>query len=222
MIAELGYGTTAKVAALFDSRTWRESTSTGAGFDESREFWDGALRGDPDYGVLSAVLGGTPGLSSDESDADQTFLTAMPALEILFREIQTKYRPGSAVLVHWASLSSFKGSGSCYLPGQWAWRGTEARREGGLHFCGEHCSIDFQGRLEGAAETGALVAAEILEDLGLKPVSEYHATIVSLKRSVAQPYQRPVSSELGLQARVQEVTDSHAEFVADLGFVPGG
>ena len=40
-------------------------------------------------------------------------------------------------------------------------------REGNQHFCGEHCSENFQGYMEGGAETGALVAAELLDDLGV-------------------------------------------------------
>ena len=42
----------------------------------------------------------------------------------------------------------------------------EGVREGNVHFCGEHTSLDFQGWMEGGAETGALAAAEILDDLG--------------------------------------------------------
>ncbi len=33
---------------------------------------------------------------------------------------------------------------------------------GPLHFCGEHCSEDFQGFMEGAAETGTAVSKAIL------------------------------------------------------------
>jgi hypothetical protein len=67
--------------------------------------------------------------------------------------------------MHWPTVPTMKGSYACYKPGQWAFYEVEGRREGKLHFCGEHCSLDFQGYMEGAAETGALVAAEILDDL---------------------------------------------------------
>jgi flavin-dependent amine oxidoreductase len=36
---------------------------------------------------------------------------------------------------------------------------------GNLHFCGEHCSVDFQGFMEGACETSARVAAALLQEL---------------------------------------------------------
>jgi monoamine oxidase len=41
----------------------------------------------------------------------------------------------------------------------------EGRRQGNCHFAGEHTSIDFQGYLNGAVETGQRAAAEILGDL---------------------------------------------------------
>ena len=58
-------------------------------------------------------------------------------------------------------------------------------REGNVHFCGEHTSVDFQGWMEGAAETGALVAAEILSDLDLQPSAELEA-LIALKTVVPQ------------------------------------
>jgi monoamine oxidase len=36
---------------------------------------------------------------------------------------------------------------------------------GNCHFAGEHMSIDFQGYLNGAVETGQRAAADILADL---------------------------------------------------------
>jgi monoamine oxidase len=41
----------------------------------------------------------------------------------------------------------------------------EARRQGNCFFAGEHTSIDFQGYLNGAVDTGERAAAEILADL---------------------------------------------------------
>jgi monoamine oxidase len=41
----------------------------------------------------------------------------------------------------------------------------EKERQGNCHFAGEHTSQDFQGYLNGAVETGARAANEILGDL---------------------------------------------------------
>ena len=44
-------------------------------------------------------------------------------------------------------------------------RRRRARAQGNCHFAGEHTSIDFQGYLNGAVETGERAAGEILADL---------------------------------------------------------
>jgi monoamine oxidase len=37
-------------------------------------------------------------------------------------------------------------------------------RQGNCHFAGEHCSIDFQGFMEGGAKTGRRAALEVIAD----------------------------------------------------------
>jgi monoamine oxidase len=86
----------------------------------------------------------------------------------------------------WAAAPAAKGSYTCYRPGQWATWGLEGERHANLHFCGEHCSLDFQGWMEGAAETGALVAAALLEEYGLQPSAGLDC-ILAAKLVVEQP-----------------------------------
>jgi monoamine oxidase len=214
IIAKLGYGTSAKFAGLFGTRVWRERALTGAVIDDGRQLWDATLN-TRELGVLAAVVGGKEGLTSGANDADALFDRLLPDLNLAFDGMIT--RPSSAVRVNWPAARFARGSASAYRPGQWAQRGTEGRREGALHFCGEHCSLDFAGRLEGAAETGALAAAEILEDLDERPSSN-HAAIIDLKRSLAQSYFEPVDlTNENLLDRVNVVTESHGAFVAALG-----
>jgi monoamine oxidase len=40
----------------------------------------------------------------------------------------------------------------------------ERERQGNCHFAGEHTSVDFQGYLNGAVESGERVVSEILAD----------------------------------------------------------
>jgi monoamine oxidase len=40
--------------------------------------------------------------------------------------------------------------------------------EDGVHFCGEHTSVEVQGFMEGAAESGARAAAEVLRRAGVE------------------------------------------------------
>jgi hypothetical protein len=51
-------------------------------------------------------------------------------------------------------------------PGQYTkFSGVEREQEGNVHFCGEHTSIDFQGYLNGAVETGERAADEVIAAL---------------------------------------------------------
>ena len=47
-------------------------------------------------------------------------------------------------------------------------RGYERIRQRNIHFAGEHCSIEFQGYMEGAAAEGIRAANEVRRDLGVR------------------------------------------------------
>jgi monoamine oxidase len=46
--------------------------------------------------------------------------------------------------------------------------GYERVRQGRVHFAGEHCSVEYQGFMEGGAASGTAVAREILADYGVR------------------------------------------------------
>ena len=66
-----------------------------------------------------------------------------------------------------AVAAARRGSYSYWKVGQYtSFAGIEGRPEGSCHFAGEHTSIDFQGYLNGAVETGQRAAAEVLDAVG--------------------------------------------------------
>ena len=70
---------------------------------------------------------------------------------------------------HWPTYPFTKGSYACYRPGQWTGiRGAEAMRVGNVFFAGEHCSLDYQGYMNGGAETGRKAAETALRVLGVR------------------------------------------------------
>jgi monoamine oxidase len=223
LIAELGYGNGVKLAALFNGKPWRGENSTGDILDDTRRIWDASFRESGTspgltLGVLAAVLGGDAGIAGMSGSADEQFAPILTDLKAVFPNINVAdaYRAGSAVRVAWPSLPFSRGSASCLRPGQWSRQGEIARRDGALHFCGDHCSIDFQGRLEGAAETGALAAAEILEDLK-RPLPEPHSKLVALKRKVWQPYGTSGDApETAPRERAETLGLQHADYIAAL------
>ena len=62
----------------------------------------------------------------------------------------------------WKTNPYSKGSYTCYKPGQWsAFAGIEAEPHHNIFFAGEHCSVQSQGFMNGAVETGRHAAMMI-------------------------------------------------------------
>jgi monoamine oxidase len=180
IIDELGYGTNAKVMGAFSSRVWRDehdasgSVTSDAAFQQT---WDSSIGQDGEHGLLTNFLGGRTGEEVGDADVEGWFGSVVADLEQVFPGIEAAYVAGSARRMHWPSAPFALGSYTCYRPGQWAFWGLEGRRENDIHFCGEHTSPDFQGWMEGAAETGAFAAAQVLRDLRVANPPELDAIL---------------------------------------------
>jgi len=169
MIDELGYGTNAKVIGQLETRVWRdEHGSNGSCVSDllQGEVWDSSRGQNGDAGIATLFLGGIAGEEADQGTPEERYQGAMAAIEQIYPGAQAAYIADSALRMHWPSAPLFKGSYACYLPGQAVWSGTEGEAVRNLHFCGEHTSEEFQGYMEGAAESGERVAIELLELLG--------------------------------------------------------
>ncbi len=180
VIGELGYGTNAKLMMQFSERHWQTAhQSAGSVITDTGQLqtvW-ASSRGQPGAtGVLTNFVGGARGVAIGDGTAESQAATVLPWIDTVFPGTAATYVAGTAIRQHWPSYVHTRGSYACYKVGQWRFFATEGTREGNQHFCGEHCSEDFQGYMEGGAETGALVAAEIMDDLG----QEYPALLASL------------------------------------------
>jgi monoamine oxidase len=173
LIAELSYGTGSKLALQFTHRPWQDppSFSNGGAFSDTGQLQrttdSSRYELEEPYGILINSVGGARGRSIGDGTPEQQAQQVLPWIEQLFPGSTAAYLPGSAIRKHWPSDEHTGGSYACYRVGEWAFLGLEGRREGNQHFCGEHCSEDFQGTMEGGAETGAMVAAELLDDLAV-------------------------------------------------------
>jgi monoamine oxidase len=177
VIEELGYGTNAKLMLQFARRPWETGPRASNG-SVITNAGDGAMLGsglqttwatsrgqDGLEGILTNFVGGQRGIAIGEGTPESQAQKVLPWIEQVFPGTQAQYVAGSAVRMHWPTYPFTKGSYASYKKGQWAFFGTEGAREDNAHFCGEHCSEDYQGYMEGGAETGAMVAAELLDDL---------------------------------------------------------
>ncbi len=180
MIDELGYGTNAKVMGAFTSRVWRlEHGAIGSITSDLplQQAWDSSIGQAGESGLLTNFLGGERGLESGEGSAEDWFKSQLDDLERVYPGSRAAYVSGSAVRMHWPTQPFTRGSYSCYRPGQWSFWTLEGAREGNVHFCGEHTSPEFQGWMEGGAETGGRVAKEILDDFGI-PLPDALAALI--------------------------------------------
>ncbi|HVV82765.1 MAG TPA: FAD-dependent oxidoreductase [Kofleriaceae bacterium] len=174
IITNLGYGTNAKLMMQFSERHWETAhqsaggTITDVGGNQLQTTWATSRGQAGAQGVLTNFVGGNRGLAMGQGSAEDQAQLALPLVDMIFPGTSATYLANSAIRQHWPSFVHNKGSYACYKVGQWSYFGMEGQREGNQHFCGEHCSEDFQGYMEGGAETGSMVAAEVMDDLGFE------------------------------------------------------
>ena len=167
-INEQGMGTNSKLHLQFTRRHWSDLGSNGETFADTgyQNTWEVSRGQAGTSGILVDYTGGNIGASfgsgTPTSRAQQFLAQIEPVLPGL-----PQHWNGKATIDFWPGYEWTRGSYSYWKVGQYtAFAGIEGRQEGNAHFCGEHTSIDFQGYLNGAVETGERVAGEVLDDLG--------------------------------------------------------
>jgi monoamine oxidase len=180
-IEELGYGTISKLILEFDRRYWREQSLWGRPHGsffvtdlDLQTVWDASVGQDGSHGLLLNYTSGSKG-AAYAPPAPYTTSANFPGiqayardcleqLEIIFPGVGAHYT-GRAALSYSTGDPYLLGSYACWRVGQYTrFAGCEAARQGPVHFAGEHCSLEFQGYMEGAAREGARAAREIIED----------------------------------------------------------
>ena len=166
-IRELGYGANAKVLVGFSSRPWQKQGYSGAVYSDElfQLAWDNSFMQPGPAGGLTLYSGGKLALAAGEGTAEQAAVRLMAGIERAFPGA-IKARNGKVSRFHWPTFPWTKASYACYKPGQWTTiAGAEGLPVGNLFFAGEHCSYDFQGYMNGAAQSGADTAKSVMAKL---------------------------------------------------------
>jgi monoamine oxidase len=166
-IEELGMGTNSKLQLQFDERSWNGLRCNGDTFADTgfQSTWDVTRAQPGESGILVDYTGGVIGDSFGSGTAESYAVQFLSQIEPVLPGI-TAHWNGLASLDSWPDYEWTKGSYSYWKVGQYTkFAGMERKRQGNCHFAGEHTSIDFQGYLNGAVESGERVVAEILGDL---------------------------------------------------------
>jgi monoamine oxidase len=168
-IRDLGMGTNSKLHVGFKTRFWRDLGYNGETYSDRgyQNTWEVSRTQPGRSGILVDYTGGKVGASfgpasgTPEERAQRFLAQIEPVLPGLSSRWNRK-----ATVDYWAGYRWTRGSYSYWKVGQYtAFAGMEYARQGNCHFAGEHTSIDFQGYLNGAVETGQRAAADILADL---------------------------------------------------------
>ena len=167
-IAEQGMGTNSKLHVQFTNRHWESLGCNGETYSDRgyQNTWD-VTRAQPGAsGILVDYTGGQVGASFGSGTPQERAQQFLAQIEPVLPGLSAKWN-GRATVDFWLGNRWTRGSYSYWKVGQYTrFAGIEGRPEGNCFFCGEHTSIDFQGYLNGAVETGERAAGEVLDSLG--------------------------------------------------------
>lgn len=165
-ISELGYGMQSKLFIGVNQRVWREQGYSGYVLsDRIHNGWDSSQMQHKNTGPggYSLFLGADKGKNLAISQYDMY----LEECNNVFPGIK-KAANGRKNLYNWNHNPTTRGAYSCYKVGQVSGIGqAEGQPVDNLFFAGEHCSDNFQGFMNGAAETGRMAAEKVLAKLGM-------------------------------------------------------
>jgi monoamine oxidase len=164
-IDELGYGMQSKLFIGVNDRIWRGKGYSGYVLsDKIHNGWDSSQMQHNNLGPgsYSLFLGADKGKNLELSQYD----AYLNECDKVFPGMKSAAN-GRKNLYNWNQNPMVRGAYACYKVGQVSGiGGAESEAVGNLFFAGEHCSDNFQGFMNGAAETGRKAAENIIRKMG--------------------------------------------------------
>jgi monoamine oxidase len=180
-ITQLGAGRNAKLQLQFTSRYWNTTGPWGLSNGDSytdlgyQNTWD-VTRAQPGAtGIMVNYSGGNvagafaPSVPYSNASTNKQVTTYGKAflkeLEVIFPGITSRWNGKATLSTPFRDPNLFC-SYSYWRVGQYTlFSGYEGVAQGPIHFAGEHCSINFQGYMEGGASEGGRAALEVYHAL---------------------------------------------------------
>ena len=166
-IDEIGYGNSCKFILGMQDKPWRKSgrqgytftdLSFGAGWDSSQSQTGGGAS-------FTIFGGGRFGAEMARRKESESIADFIPALETIYPGSQKAFT-GKSIRFCWEKNPMSQAGYSSFKKGQWSsLAGWEALPVGNLFFAGEHVSGEFQGYMNGGAQTGRVAASLIAEKI---------------------------------------------------------
>ncbi len=185
-IENLGYGYHTKLHLQFNKRAWMRPVhpwpepTTGQIWTTLRiqSALDYSLGQHGADGLIEVFTGGAPALVNtpampyarvgDSAAVEWHVRQFFTQLDAIWPGVSATWN-GKATFGNAQADPNILASYSCWLVGQCTTiAGHEARAQGGVHFAGEHTSVEYQGFMEGGAQSGLRAADEILAGYGIR------------------------------------------------------
>ncbi|MFM2124805.1 MAG: hypothetical protein RL328_1256 [Acidobacteriota bacterium] len=167
-IQELGMGSNTKLNVQFTDRHWEALGASGESYADTgyQATWD-VSRGQPGQsGLLVNYSGGSVSDSFASGTPTSRAAQFLTQVEPVMPGLSAKWN-GRATVDYWPGNPYARGSYAFWKVGQYTkFSGVEGEPEGNCYFAGEHTSVDSQGYLNGAVETGERAATQVLAALG--------------------------------------------------------
>ena len=163
-INELGMGTNSKFHLQFTSRFWQGEGCTGETYSDRgyQNTWEVSRAQGGASGLLSWYTGGNAGVAVGSGTPQSQAKTFLKQVEPVLPGANAKWN-GRVTRDYWTGYQWTQGSYSYWKVGQYTrFSGAEGERSGNCYFCGEHTSVDSQGYLNGAVDTGETAAKQVI------------------------------------------------------------
>lgn len=166
-IDEMGYGNSCKFVMGFNGKAWRNAGKQGYTFTDISFGcgWDSSQSQSEKKGSFTVFSGGDFGDYVFNKTKNELISDFIPGLEKIFPGAEKLYS-GKNVKFCWQKNPFSQAGYSSFRKGQWAsLAGWESVPVGNIYFAGEHVSRDYQGYMNGAAQTARVAATAIAEKI---------------------------------------------------------
>ena len=162
-IDELGYGNSSKFIMGFKEKPWRKMGKQGYTFTDEPfgTGWDSSQMQSDTTASFTVFGGGNYSVAINNKKEQELNKHYIAALDKIYPGALAA-NTGKNLKFCWQGSPVSKAGYSCYKVGQYSTiAGWEAANIGNIFFAGEHTSREFQGYMNGAAETGKNAAEQI-------------------------------------------------------------
>lgn len=166
-INEIGYGNSSKLFVGVTQKPWRSKGKQGYTFTDLNFGcgWDNSQMQSETEGAFTVFAGGDFSDTVSEESAQALTEKILPSLNTIYPGMNKAYSKKTMKFC-WKTNPDSKAGYSSFKTGQWSTlAGWEDVAVGEIYFAGEHVSHDFQGYMNGAAQTGRMAAERVMKSI---------------------------------------------------------